>query len=86
MLSRRLAPGTTPAADSASTFILDGQGWRFRPVSDATTVAAAGTARSRFVPYVDAVIKGLFQRRPLTQAATWVIRTPRITGRVIAAM
>src|SRR2546428_9290637 len=40
VLSRRLAPGTTPAADSARTFILDGQGWRFRPVSDATTVAA----------------------------------------------
>jgi len=37
MFTRRLAPGTTPAAGRVRTFILHGEHWRFRPVSDATT-------------------------------------------------
>ncbi|PYR58915.1 MAG: hypothetical protein DMF91_16055 [Acidobacteria bacterium] len=39
VLSRRLAPGTTPAADPARSF-RTARVRRFRPVSDATTVAA----------------------------------------------
>jgi hypothetical protein len=57
---------------------------RYRPRA---TVSVAPEPRAyASYPHVDAAIKGLFQRLPLTQAATRVIRASRITDCVIAAM
>src|SRR5439155_316128 len=87
-IGREQAPAAMPAAASAERAAgarHQRAGVGPREKVKAVSVAPEPRAYASY-PDVDAAIKGLFQRRLLTQAATWAIRTARITGCVIAAM